>query len=136
LVARTYRTLRNDLYQRLRPLRVTFEQFQVLLGLSEGDDIPQHVLADRMSLEPSSMTRMLSRMEKRGLIKRVDDEEDSRVRRVLVTEAGHRLWEKMEATRDRQLDEVLRCLADEEINLLKQLLNRLYQYIEEPPENC
>lgn len=134
LIARTHRVLRTYIYQILKSMHVTFEQFQVLVGLSAGDNIPQHVLAERMDLEPSSIARMLNRMEKRGLITRVEDEEDSRIRRVLMTEEGSNLWHRIAPVRDRYLEAALACLTDEEVSQLEQLLNRVREHVRELQE--
>lgn len=135
LIARTHRVLRSYIYHQLSTMRVTFEQFQVLVGLSAGDDIPQNVLAERMDLEPSSIARMLSRMEKRDLITRVEDQADSRVRRVVVTEKGRELWRQIAPIRERHLEKALDCLTDEEVVQLEELLNRVREHVRELQEN-
>jgi DNA-binding MarR family transcriptional regulator len=127
LIARTHRAMRGYLVHRLGSLSVTFEQYQVLIGLSEGDHIPQHVLAERITLEPSSMTRMLNRMEKSGLVTRVDDEADSRVRHVILTTKGRRLLEPLAAIRDEYFNEVLQDLREADgVEELKRLLNLIF----------
>jgi len=127
LIARTHRAMRGYLVHRLGSLGATFEQYQVLMSLSEGDHIPQHVLAGRMSLEPSSMTRMLHRMEKSGLVTRIEDETDSRVRLVVLTSEGRGLLEPLAAIRDECFDEVLQDLREAEgVEELKRLLNLVF----------
>jgi MarR family transcriptional regulator for hemolysin len=135
LIARTDRTMRGYLFRRLKRLGVTFEQFQVVIGLCEGDDIPQHVLADRMSLEPSSMARLLRRMECAGLVVRVEDEVDSRVRRVRLTDQGRSLLEGMIAIREETLSEVLECLTEKEVHEFKRLLNTIFYCIGKLPQD-
>jgi DNA-binding MarR family transcriptional regulator len=135
LIARTDRTMRGHLFRRLKRLGVTFEQFQVVIGLCEGDNIPQHVLADRMSLEPSSMARLLRRMERAGLVVRVEDKADSRVRRVRLTDKGRSLLKGMIAIREESLSEVLECLTEKEVHELKRLLNTIFCCISELPQD-
>ena len=135
LIARTHRAMRGYLVHRLGSLGVTFEQYQVLIGLSEGDHIPQHVLAERIALEPSSMTRMLNRMEKSGLVTRVDDEADSRVRHVLLTSAGRTSLEKVVVIRNECFDEMLQGLKEQDTEELKRLLNTIFHRISQTSQD-
>ena len=62
-LGRTHRAMRSLLVRELNNLGYSFEQYHTLLGLSQGDNIAQNVLAGRLSLEPTYTTRMLQRVE-------------------------------------------------------------------------
>lgn len=129
LVARTDRAMRSYLVHRLQPLGITFQQFQVLVGLSEGDGIPQELLAERVCLETSFLARLLQRLEKEGLIRRVIAEQDARVRLVLLTPKGQTLRDQVESVRVAALKQVLHDLSEEEVKELKRLLNRIFSTV-------
>jgi len=131
LLARTQRAMRSHLVHMLAENDVTFEQFQTLLGLSEGEDIAQNVLAERLYLEPTYTTRMLRRVEKRGLISRQRDESDARIQRVRVTPGGKVLWDKLTGIREEHLSMVFRCLSRAEQEELERMLNVMYSHITE-----
>jgi MarR family transcriptional regulator, transcriptional regulator for hemolysin len=67
---------------------------------SHGDGLRQNELAAAVGLDSSSLVRLLDRLEGQGLILRVLDKADRRVRRIRLTEAGRaavadirkRLW--------------------------------------------
>ena len=66
--------------------------------LSEEDGLSQAELGRRCHLEPSTVTTMLSRMEKRNLVERRPDGKDRRVTRVWLTDEGrdiHRALERL-----------------------------------------
>lgn len=55
---------------------------------------PPSVLASAMGVEPPTVTKMLQRMERQGLVERSSDPTDGRVRPVSLTEAGHAARER------------------------------------------
>jgi DNA-binding MarR family transcriptional regulator len=60
----------------------------VLMRLTQSDGLSQKELARRVQVRPATMTVMINRMEKSGLVKRMQDERDQRVSRVFLTEKG------------------------------------------------
>ena len=61
LVARTHRAMRRWIMARLDPLNLTYEQYKVLIALSEQDNVSQTELADRVNMDKTSLARMLDR---------------------------------------------------------------------------
>jgi DNA-binding MarR family transcriptional regulator len=82
---------RRELIRALRDYDLTPEQWQTLASLwASGPMTPTEI--GRVTLQDiSSISRMLSRMEKRRWIERVADAEDGRSFRVAVTAEGSRL---------------------------------------------
>ncbi len=130
-LARTHRAMRAHLTRKLTAEGFTFEQFQTLLGLKQGDGIPQYVLADRLYLEPTYTARMLRRVEKAGLISRPRDKADTRVRRVRLTPEGRAAWESLQRIQEQHLVDVFSCLDEARIGELIGLLNLIYECITE-----
>lgn len=128
LLRRTYQALRLRLLRELEPVGVTFDQFRVLVWLLEGDNIPQKNLAKRASIDDSTMTRMLRLMESSNLIVRVRDAEDTRVRRVLLTDTGRSLRAQIALIRTASLNNTLACLSPKEVTELSRLINVLYEH--------
>ena len=88
----------------LNKLGVHTGQEMILLQLWIEEDIPQSQLAACMEVEPPTVTKMLQRMERAGLIERRPDPEDARVSLVYLTERGRTLeqpvldvWRQLEA---------------------------------------
>ena len=72
----------------LDPLGITYPQYLVLLVLWEKDRQPVNDIARRLMLETNTVTPLLQRMEKAGLIVRTKGKEDSRQRIVSLTKKG------------------------------------------------
>jgi MarR family 2-MHQ and catechol resistance regulon transcriptional repressor len=65
--------------------------FAVLETLLHKGSLNVQELGAKVMLTSGSMTAALDRMERRGLIKREEDEKDRRARAVRLTETGERL---------------------------------------------
>ena len=72
----------------LDPLGLTYPQYLVLLVLWEEDKQPVNDIAHKLLLETNTVTPLLQRMEKAGLVKRTKGKEDSRQRIVSLTTKG------------------------------------------------
>ena len=72
----------------LDPLGITYPQYLVLLVLWEQDRQPVCEIAKKLMLDTNTVTPLLQRMEKSGLINRTRGKEDSRQRIVSLTEKG------------------------------------------------
>ena len=66
--------------------------------LAANDGVTQRDLAEAMHLSRPSVTTMLQRMQKAGLIDRRPDEADQRLMRVYLTDDGRALAAQMRAT--------------------------------------
>ena len=74
-------------------LGITYPQFLVLQILNGADDgVPIGAIAERLALEPSTITPLAKRMEMAGLVTRVRNPADERQVRVRLTERGRACW--------------------------------------------
>ncbi|MBR3710691.1 MAG: MarR family transcriptional regulator [Bacteroidales bacterium] len=78
----------------LDPLGLTYPQYLVMLVLWEQDKQPVNDIAHKLLLETNTVTPLLQRMEKTGLIKRTQGKEDSRQRIVTLTKKGIEMREQ------------------------------------------
>lgn len=72
----------------LDPLGLTYPQYLVLLVLWEQDKQPVNDIAHKLFLETNTVTPLLQRMEKAGLVKRTKGKKDTRQRIVSLTKEG------------------------------------------------
>ncbi len=75
----------------LEPMGLTHPQYLVMLALWEGEPLRVNELADRLSLEPATLSPLLKRLEIGGLVARRRDPDDERAVAVTLTPAGRRL---------------------------------------------
>ena len=76
------------------PLGITYPQYLVLLILWERDNLPVSEIASRLMLDTNTVTPLLQRMERGGLVARTRGTVDSRQRIVSLTPRGWAMQEK------------------------------------------
>lgn len=74
---------------------LTFPQYLVLLVLWEKDAQPVNDIAKRLYLETNTVTPLIQRMEKGGIVTRNKGEKDARQMIVKLTSKGKELQEKL-----------------------------------------
>jgi DNA-binding MarR family transcriptional regulator len=87
----------------------------VLSALEANGPMSMTKLADTMDVSVASATGIVTRMEKRGVVRRRHAEDDRRVVLVEITSAGAKVSKVMEAHRNERLRKVLDGLTDEEL---------------------
>ncbi|BDG31148.1 MarR family winged helix-turn-helix transcriptional regulator [Parageobacillus thermoglucosidasius] len=106
---------------------ITPPQFVALQWLLEEGDLTIGELSNKMYLACSTITDLVDRMEKNGLVARVKDQHDRRVVRIHLLEEGERIIEEVIKKRQYDLARVLRSFSDEEIVFLEKCLRKLHQ---------
>lgn len=91
-----------------KDMGITYPQYLVLMVLWEQDNRVISEITDRLMLETNTVTPLLQRMEKQGLIIRTRSQVDTRQRIVSLTKEGKRLEEMAK--------DVPQCLVGDLIN--------------------
>ena len=78
----------------LNQLGITYPQYLVLMVLWEQDAQPVNDIAHRLVLETNTVTPLLQRMEKLGIVVRKRGKEDKRQQIVSLTEKGKAMEEQ------------------------------------------
>jgi len=102
-LAKVCRAHRGKVGELLAEVGLHVGQEMVLIELWERDGLRGGELAERLGVEPPTITRMLRRLEKCGLVERRPDSTDARSLRVYLTGEGRslegpvaRCWERVE----------------------------------------
>lgn len=93
--------------------------------LKHGDAMPQRELMNMFDLKAGSLSEVLAKIERDGLIERTRDPQDRRQLIVRLTEEGHRQAMLEQADRERFRAEALTCLTAEERTQLEDMLVRI-----------
>ena len=110
----------------LKPLGITYTQYIMFLVLWEEEKITVGDLCKRLKLDTGTVTPMLKKTEKQGLINRTRSEEDERVVVVSLTEEGKVLYKKAKDI-PTKLSSCVRLSPEEAM----QLYSTLYKLLEE-----
>jgi homoprotocatechuate degradation regulator HpaR len=104
---------------------ITEQQWRVLRVLQETGPQEPTRIAERACLLLPSLTRILQKLEEKGLIDRSRDLDDKRKQIVQITDAGAELIEANLATSIALLEETRKQMGSDQYEALLDLLNQL-----------
>lgn len=107
-------------------LNLTIEQWSVLYHLWKKDGISQQDLCNASFRDKPSITRLVDNLEKANLVKRVAAEKDRRINLVYLTKQGQQLEERTMQLADETLNEALKSVPADKVELCKQVLHVVY----------
>ena len=102
-------------------------EYAVLHALStEPDGLRITELGDDVLLTQPGMSRLIARLEARGLVERSDDAKDARARRIRLTNEGVRLQRRVGANLARHIAQAMnRALSTEQLETLRDVSRAL-----------
>lgn len=105
-------------------------QGRILALLAENDGLSQKDLADRFRIRPASLSELLDKLERSGIVERRQNEEDRRSSHVFLTEEGRKsALESAERHHDRA-STLFVTFSQEEQSQLSSLLTKLMDRLE------
>lgn len=112
----------------LDPLGITYPQYLVMLVLWEHEKQTVMDISHRLQLDTNTVTPLLQRMEKAGLIKRTKGKEDARQRIVTLTEKGLAMQEQAKLIPECLSGEILNHIGSiEELTKIIPTLDKLIE---------
>ncbi|QHQ61614.1 MarR family transcriptional regulator [Anaerocolumna sedimenticola] len=90
----------------------------------------QKELAEQLDIRPSSMTEMLTKMERTGLILRSQDEKDRRIMRIYLTDKGKTTADSISGITADFLNSIFNTLSENEKEQLSDMIQKLSAYME------
>lgn len=113
---------------------LTGKQFFILgfvLKQSKKGEITQKDIENFGNVRKSSVSSIISNLEKNGFIVRKPSEKDSRVNIILPTEKAYEIERKINAKKKKVENEIFSCFSKEEIKQCGKLLSELQNKIKE-----
>jgi DNA-binding MarR family transcriptional regulator len=111
----------------LAPFDITAAQFVVLKSIAIGEAGSASGLCKDISYDPGAMTRMLDRLERRGLVRRVAHPNDRRASNLELTAEGKAVFPKLQASGMKVLNRFLRGFTPKEARQLESFLQRMLE---------
>jgi len=127
LMARARASLLAGLDAELARFGLNAMQYAVLKHLADGNARTAADLCRHMYYDTGSMTRILDRLEEKGLLRRERCEDDRRVVFLRVAAAGRAQLPRLRAVGSRVLDEHLAGFNAAEVESLKTYLGRMIE---------
>ena len=112
---------------------LTYSQFMTIKQLAKGSagvtDLARHA-----QLNPGAMTRLLDKLEARGILERVADPNDRRALHIHLTNAGKAIWRDIDQCGQRVREAALQGLDTGEREQLLALLERVRDNLNSPTD--
>ncbi|MFC4004728.1 MarR family winged helix-turn-helix transcriptional regulator [Prauserella oleivorans] len=110
----------------LKPHGLTFARYEalVLLTFARRTSLPMRVMGERLQLHPTSVTNIVDRLEKDGLVKRMPHPTDRRTTLVEITDEG-RLRREQATKAVTAIDFGLVGLTERQTRQLTELLTKV-----------
>lgn len=102
-------------------------QSRILMALWEQDDIPVRQLAGLTSLDKSTLSLSLSRMEQFGIVQRIGDAFDHRVVRIKLTEHGQTYRQACTAAMKELTAILYRGIDAEDLEVFLRVLDQIFE---------
>ncbi len=109
-------------------------QPQLLFILEKNDGLSQREISDILKITPSTITVMLKRMEKVGLLSRKQDSKDQRISRVYLTDEGKNICTKAKKCMKELSEECFQGFSEDEKEIFKLLLRKMASNLKEKLE--
>ena len=125
VLSRVKIALMEALDRELVPLDITGAQYVILVNLASGQADSTTTLCKGVSYDPGAMTRMLDRLERKGLVQRSRCPNDRRKVKLELTAEGNALYPQVVAIAGRVMQRFLVGFAPHEVATLEALLARM-----------
>lgn len=122
---RASRLISRRYEEAFRSVNLTSSQYTILQSLSGRQGIPHGLMAEILGFEQTTLSRLLKPLKNRNLLRIIPSPEDKRQRMVSITPEGEVLFAEAKTYWQREQDESLSRIDDEEWQLMKRILGKL-----------
>jgi DNA-binding MarR family transcriptional regulator len=125
MIRNVHASLHKMIDAEMQKYDLTAMQWKPLLLIYYGTVNTAATLAKESCLDTGATTRMLDRLQKKGLLIRTRSDQDRRVVHLALTEEGFRTCEKLPTDLCKVMNHHLKGFTQSEVDTLKNLLDRM-----------
>lgn len=118
-------SMKAQIEKAMEPHELTAMQWQPLYMIAQGLATTPAELARRMQVDTGAVTRMVDRMEHKGLVERSRCQQDRRVVNLQITDSGREAASVVPGAMCAVLNDHLQGFTPEEVDTLTLLLQRM-----------
>lgn len=104
---------------------ITSEQWKILCALWEKDGQNQQEISAKTGKDKTSVTRLISHLEKKSLVARVTNPEDRRHKYVRLTPRAKQIQKEFKHLADRTLAEAQEGISSEDLGVCHKVLQKI-----------
>jgi DNA-binding MarR family transcriptional regulator len=130
-IQQTHNVVNRIVSKKLAEWGLSVPKYGIIRQLYDNETLPLSKLSKLIFRGNSNMTTLVDRMERDGIVKRVNHSNDRRVKVLCLTEKGGRLAPKVIKEYRTFLHQMMSCISTKEQRILVRLLKRLNERLEE-----
>lgn len=130
VICKTAIRFKAQMGRRLKGFDITPEQWGVISMLWEEDGITQKELSSRIVKDQPNTTRILDKLELKGIIRRADYIEDRRAFLIYLTDEGRKMREELFPVVSQLRKDTCNGFTSDEIEKFMDMLNRVWVNLE------
>ncbi|MFY9141621.1 MarR family winged helix-turn-helix transcriptional regulator [Sulfuricurvum sp.] len=134
LIAKARNVLKNEFEKELKPYSLSYAHRVILIRLCEKDGLTQKELAQDTYFEQSNLTLMLDKLESKGLVKRVQKENDRRAYLITITPEGKKLRGLLVQMGEKVMEKALHGVSEQQKGELTKLLQSINENLKSTNE--
>jgi DNA-binding MarR family transcriptional regulator len=119
--------MRRNFTRRAQALGLSQAQWRALAYLSRQEGVNQVTLAESLEIQPITLTRLIDRLQKAGLVTRRPDPDDRRAVRLYLTAKAQPLLDRMWLIAAETREEAMAGLPEAGRKALMETLHRMKQ---------
>ena len=133
LIKKLDKVFKQNLNQELERVGLTFSQMRVLRFLEDNPNtkITQKDISKELDIQHSTTIGLLKRMQEKGLVTVVVDEDNRRCRNIFLTSKAEEISCEMERGRTIMENRVVASFTEEEKEIFYRLLNKAIDNLKE-----
>ena len=133
LIKKLDKVFKQNFDQELERVGLTFSQMRVLRFLEDNPNtkITQKDISKELDIQHSTTIGLLKRMQEKGLVTVVVDEENRRCRNIFLTSKAEEISCEMERGRTIMENRVVASFTEEEKEIFYRLLNKAIDNLKE-----
>lgn len=119
------RNLRGRMLSITSGKNISHAQLEVLFSIRTSQPINPKELAAKLSMTPGAISQLIDVLEDQRLISRQTDTDDRRRQVLTVSDRGNRLMKSIERRRRTVMENVIKGLTDEELELWLRIQKKI-----------
>ena len=132
LINKASRQLKNKLDKALKEFDITAAQFSVIIQIHSSEKpITAAEIAQRLGSDRPTISGIINRLEKKGIIRKVDNPEDKRSSYLEIDKKSEGLVHEIKNISDELTTDIFSIYSKEETEQLKGMIHKLIEGTEE-----
>ena len=134
-LVRSYQAFERFSGSHVQAMGLTMAQFDVIATLGNTEGMKPKQLGERTLITKGTLTGVIDRLERKGLVQRLADPDDGRCQIVRLTASGQQLFESVFPRHLAHLERAFGQLRPQQLQQAESALQALRQALESTTEN-